>query len=53
MMKITEYATVIKRDYRVTIIFVWLALLTFFIIRDTIEIERVQSFPPLEVLEVE
>lgn len=53
MMKITRCATVIKRDYRVTIIFVWLTLLTIFMIYDTIEIDKVMPMPPLEVLEVD
>lgn len=46
-------ATNIKKDYRVTIIFIWLLLLTIFVLHDTIEIDRVQTLPPLEVLEID
>ena len=42
-----------KRDYRVTLIFIWLTLLTFFIIYDTIKIDREVTLPPLEILEVD
>ena len=52
MTKITSGATVIKRDYRVAIIFLWLTLLTIFVLHDTIEIDKVQPLPPLEVLEI-
>lgn len=53
-------ATNIKKDYRVTIIFVWLLVLTIINIygimnidKKDIKVQRVYDLPPIEVLEVD
>lgn len=53
-------ATNTKKDYRVTIIFIWLLVLTIMNIygimnigRKDIKVQKVYDLPPIEVLEVD